>query len=270
MKYRNLMILLVFMFGISVLPAGAESDIPWGEVKDKHFIVYFENKNDRVLAQDLLRKAENYYQKIGEDIGYDRTNKMWTWDRRVQIYMFATQSGYMTKTGQPAWSTGYADKDFRLFDSKTIMTFHQETGFDDGLLPHEISHLILHDFVRDKTNIPVWFDEGVAQLQEKDKKIMVRRIMKNLVNKNMFIPFDKMMKMDIRRERDPRVVEIFYAQALSVTDFLVTKYGQDKFIKLCRNLRDTQDFGRALLSAYSGIFQDQNDLQKKWAVSVAP
>ncbi len=243
------------------------ADSSWGEIKDKHFVIYYEAKSNEALAKNLLRAAENYYRKIGEDIGYSRINKMWTWEDRVQIFLFATQAEFLASTGQPAWSTGYADRDSRLFNSKTIVTFQQEDGFIDGLLPHEISHLILHDFISGTENIPVWFDEGIAQLQEKDKRLMARSIMKTLVNRKQYVPFEQFMNWNIRREKDARLAQVFYAQSLSVVDYLVTKFGTDAFSRLCRQLRDHKDFAQALSFAYTGLFKNFDDLEKKWVLS---
>ncbi len=242
-------------------------DQTWGEIKDKHFVIFYESKKDASLAKDLLRQAEGYYSRIGENIGFSRTNKMWTWDDRVQIFLFATQASFVASTGQPVWSTGYADRDSRLFSSKTIITFRQEENFVDGLLPHEISHLILHDFIPSTARIPIWFDEGVAQLQESNKRVMANSIMKTMTSRGQQIPFAQFLHWDIRREKDTRKAQVFYAQSLSVVDYLVTKFGSDALGRLCRNLRDNKDFSEALKAAYPGVFRDLQDLEKKWISS---
>lgn len=243
------------------------ADLAWGEIKDKHFVIYYEAQKDKSLAANYLQRAEKYYQTIGERIGYSRINKMWTWDDRVQIFLFATQQSFSTSTGQPVWSTGYADRDSRFFKSKTIVTFVQEKEFGDSTLPHEISHLILYDFIPNSQLIPFWFDEGVAQMQEKDKLAMVDGIMKTMVRRNQHIPFSQFLMLDIRKEKDARKAQIFYAQSLSVVEYLVAKFGVDAFGRLCRQLRDGKDFTQALLATYSGIFSDVNDLERKWILS---
>lgn len=268
MRKKTSKIFCFFCFVCFVfLEISASAAAVWSEIKDKHFVVYYESKDDAPLAKEILRRAEGYYQKIGGDIGYLRTNKMWTWDNRVEIFLFATQNSFLANTGQPLWSTGYADRDSRLFKSRTIVTFRQEDGFVDGLLPHEISHLILHDFVGESVHVPVWFDEGIAQMQEKDKRGMVRGMMKPLALRKQHIAFDTFVGWDIRKEKDPRKAQIFYAQSLSVVDYLATEYGMGPLGRLCRALRDKKDFSAALSFAYPGVFASMGDLEKKWILS---
>ena len=145
-----------------------------------------------------------------------------------------------------------------------IVTFRQEDQFLDGLLPHEISHLILHDFVGFNRNIPIWFDEGVAELNESDKKNTAHQVMTKLIAQNQFIPLEVLMRWDIRRETDSKKVSVFYAQSVSVVDFLIHEYGSDAFSFLCRNLKDGKDMEEAIRVAYSGSLDSVAIVQEKW------
>lgn len=244
---------------------GAEN--AWGEVKDRHFVVYYENRNDAEFSRTVLRKAEEYYQKVGTDTGYSRANRFWTDNERVKIFLFKDRDSFLQSTGQPSWSVGYADRDSQTFRSRTIITYRQESDFIDGLLPHEVSHLVLHDFIQAE-RIPVWFDEGVAQLQERNKIGLTRGIMGNLVRRGMSMPVGEFSRFDVRTVRDPGAAEVFYAQSLSVVDFLITKYGRDAFGRLCRELRDGKDFEAALARAYPGAIENYRELQAKWLQSL--
>ena len=233
------------------------------EVKGNHFVVFYNEGVGTETAQTVLRRAEGYYDKIGDQIGYTRYNKFWTWDERAKIIIFATQASFLANTGMPAWSTGYANRDSQLFKSKVIMTYQQEADFYDGLLPHEISHLIMHDFAP-KERVPIWFDEGVAQLWEADKSDVARTLMRILVEKNKYIDFSVLMGWDIREEKDPNKVKIFYAQSLSVVEFLIKQYGNEAFGRLCRYLHDGKSFDEAIHLTYPGV-DSFKDLQGKWA-----
>ena len=149
---------------------------------------FFTEGSDNPAAKKVLRKAEEYYKKIGSQIGYARYSDFWTWDERVKIIMYHDQIEFMKETGHPNWLSGYSSRDEYLLHSKVIVTYKQEADFFTGFLPHEISHLILGDFLH-PYRVPLWFDEGVAQLQEINKSAMSNSMMKVLVRKGQHIPF---------------------------------------------------------------------------------
>ena len=248
-------------------PARADFDQAWSEVKDKHFIVYYQSAVDQSTARQILREAEQYYDRIGERVGYTRYGNFWTWDERARIYLFPDQESFSRETGQPAWSTGFADRDSTVFTARTIVTFRQDREFFDGLLPHEISHLVLHDYIP-MERIPIWFDEGVAQLYERAKGAQADQIMRALISRGQYIPLADLMRLDIRTEKQKERVVIFYAQSLSIVDFLTKKYGGASFSRLCRNLREGKPFEEALRNAYSNQLNSVKDLEEKWLRSL--
>lgn len=257
----------VFFFGIALLSfdSGEIFAQDWQEEKGKHFIILYSSYNDAAWARKVLREAERYYDKIADQVGYSRYRNFWTWDDRVEIKVYSDQQSFVKATGQPSWAKGGAIfRDPRLFKMRSIVTFKQEEDFLDGVLPHEISHLILRDFIGFNKKIPIWFDEGVAQLHEKKKKIIANRLMKELIKQEKYIPLNQLINLDIRTEKNPGKASLFYAQSVSVVDFLIKKYGNRKFQQLCQFLRDGRAFKGALQGSYHSIFNSIEDLEKKW------
>ena len=236
----------------------------WDIAKSQHFLVYYENRADEQVAQRLLEAAERYYRQITTRLGFTRYGDFWTWENRAKIFLFTDQTSFTERTHQPAWSTGFSDRDSQVFQSRLIVTYKQEKEFYDGLLPHEISHLILHDFIPDSRLLPIWFDEGVAQLSEPKKSEQARRIMKGLVLKRAYVPFEYLAVWDVRQEADSQKVTVFYAQSLSIVEFLITRYGSESFGRLCRALRDGKNFPEALKIATSQELRSMLDLEKAW------
>ncbi len=236
----------------------------WQQLKDKHFVVHFQETKDKKTAQRILREAERYYQNIGAKIGFTRYGNFWTWEQRVNIYLFPDRKTFSEQTGQPEWSTGYVNKDSYTLLGRVIVTYRQDQEFFDGLLPHEIGHLILHDFIPDTERIPMWFDEGIAQLYEAGKSESAFKIMRSFLAQDQYIPLEHLMIWDIQQETDPLKVAVFYAQSLSIVEFLIKKHGSDAFGRLCRQIRDGRDFESALQRVYPSTIKDLNDLERKW------
>ena len=266
--YIFIIVLLLFILYISsaVFAACAECSLAWKEKKGKHFIIQYSSDISSSWATRLLRNAENYYNKIASQIGYTRYKDFWTWDKRTKIIVYPDSKTFSDITGQPIWSRGGAVKGERLSHGRIIVTYKQEQGFLDGVLPHEISHLTLRDFIGPARNIPVWLDEGLAQLQEKDKVALADRIVCEALKQGYgHIPFSEFMNMDFRYEgMDKERIRLFYAQSLSVVSFLIRHYGTDAFGRLCRGLRDGMDCVHALKKAYPMVFDSPDMLEAKW------
>ncbi len=264
MKQIVILFFLIF-FDVPIVNAQVNYNdfTQWQQIKGAHFIVLFLNKGDEPLANQVSVKAEEYYNKVAHQLGYSRYGNFWTWEERVKIFIFPDQLSFALTTGQPLWSKGYSTRDSKLFESRAIVSFKQEDDFTEKTLPHEIGHLIFKDLVGFNRPIPVWFHEGVAQLQEKSDELMDKS-MTVLVKDNQFIPFDLFNDIDIRQEKDQHKVSVFYAQSRSVVEFLIKVYGQEAFQRLCHNLRDGMGLPHALSEVYAPSIDSMTVLGQKW------
>ncbi len=260
-KISLIWLLLSLLLFVKIDEARSES---WKEEKGVHFIVFYSSHESSEWARSILRAAETYYRRIADNINYSRYRNFWTWDERVNIVIYENKETFLLRTNQPKWSKGSAFRDDTLLKTKMIVSYKQEKGFLDGILPHEISHLILGDFIGLTNPIPVWFNEGVAQLQEFRKRSIVKPFMKRMVELNKQIPLTVLMDTDVRTMTDPQQVALFYGQSLSLVDFLLAEYGSSKFGKLCVCFRDEKNMKEALRKTYLFDFQSLADLEKKW------
>ncbi|MFC1699426.1 peptidase MA family metallohydrolase [Candidatus Omnitrophota bacterium] len=247
----------VFCYSWAVL---AES---WQEVRGEHFIVFY-GKNRR-YAKRTLEKAEGYYKKIASDLAYARYSNFWQWDNRVKIYIYpdkAAFKAFLASQGHPHWAVGMAN-----YREKEISSFADSEKFLNEVLPHELTHLIFRDYVG-MENIPMWIDEGVAQWEESGKRQMVKRKMKLLLKSYSPIEIERLSTISIDRVKNDAIVELFYVQAISIIDFLITEFGSENFIFFCRQLRDGKDMDEALRFAYPTSIRDVKTLERKWSAYV--
>ena len=264
-RISKIILSLFLLDALFCCPIGFSMDFsePWKDSKSDHFIAYYYPQH-RSFAQRVLRESELYYDKIASQIGYSRYENFWTWDNRVQIALYPDQKMFVESTGQPLWSRGGALYHSDLFQKKTIVAFVQEDNFMEDILPHEIGHLMLGDFMGGDVKLPVWFEEGVAQLQEKTKKKLARNIAPKIVKAGHHIEISLLKDINIGRIDDPLIASIFYVQSFSLVDFMISQYGADRFLQLCRHLRDGLPMETALQKAYIGIFDSMLSLEKKW------
>jgi hypothetical protein len=252
----------------------------WQEFKGEHFIVYF--TNNAAFAKDVLDKSEYYYKRIASDLGYARYSEFWTWDNRVRIYIYPDHKSYIAATGQPSWSQGMAD-----YRGKQILSYAWSTGFVESLLPHEMGHLIFRDFVGFKGEVPLWLDEGVAQWSEGMNRDYINSLARDAYRNNLILPLKEMMILDVRKIDEhgeiymstvttndnekgvmflsgEKLVNAFYLQSVSLVDFLVGKYGSERFIDFCRQLREGKTLADALKFAYPMHIRSVDELEAEW------
>jgi len=229
----------------------------WKEEKGDHFIVHY--MNDAARPKEILRKAEIYYNKIAEDLGYPRYSNFWQWEKRVKIYIHPSKEAFQAATGQPVWSHGMAS-----YLDKSIHSIETNDNFLDAILPHEITHLVFRDFVGFKGEVALWMDEGVAQWEEDDKREAAISAMPDLVARGDTLTTQSLTSIDVRRETDPAKVRLFYMQAISLVDYLIKNYGTSSFTNLCRELRDGKGLEEAMRIAYSNSIRNIEELDDKW------
>jgi hypothetical protein len=234
-------------------------DDGWEELKGDHFLIYY--TRGKKFAKTTLDKAEDYYKKIADDLGYARHSDFWSWDNRVKIYIYPSSKAYLSyvkSMGYAEWSVGFAD-----YSKKEIVGYHQSRQFLDTTLPHELTHLMFRDYVG-RRNIPMWIDEGVAQWHEKGKRNIVNKRLREVLKHHSSISMDRMMSINIGAADNEFIVDLYYLQAVSIIDFMVSRYGSDKFIYFCRQLRDGKDTDDALKFVYPTSLRSAEDLEREW------
>ncbi len=256
MRVRKQLI-FTLLFIVLLSPKVLCEELSWKEIKGDHFIVYYLGKDE--FATNVMRKAEEYYNTIGNDLGYERRDNFWQWENRVKLYIYPTREQFLSGTAQQDWSHGFAN-----YQKKEIRSYEWKEGFLESLLPHELTHLIFRDYVGFDGEIPVWLDEGVAQWQEPQKKAIVRQVMRQCLAAEQGYTFKDLMTIDIRTVSLASAVELFYIESASIIEFLVSKYGADQFIFFCRQLRDGKIMDEALRFAYPAEIRDVQQMEEKW------
>ncbi|MBU1727196.1 MAG: hypothetical protein KJ880_06175 [Candidatus Omnitrophica bacterium] len=251
---RIIFFLFVFflVFGLAL----AEKEGKWNQEKGTHFIIYYHNAS-RPFISKLLEKAEEYYNSIADDLGFRRFD-FWLWDKRAKIFVYDNALAYQASTGQPAWSLGCARAEDKIID-----TYVDAEGFSEGVLPHEMAHIIFRELVGFHNKaIPLWLDEGVASYEQKDKYSNVNAIIYSAIRDKSFMTLESLFKFSLNHNLSNKSVELFYCESYSIVDFLIKNYGRDRFVLFCQNLRDKKNFEKALISSYP--FNNVGEFAKAW------
>lgn len=238
-----------FLLIPAMVTAGSRSE--WDTLKGKHFIV--QHEGNQSFATDVMRHAEDYYDSIVKLLGFKRLDNFWLWERRAQIRIHATRAMFAQRTGAPPWAVAKAN-----LRKRTIDVCGTSSALLTSRLPHEMAHLIFREYIGFEGEVPLWLDEGVAQWCEWHTQRAEPPPLKE------WIPLRDLMRMDVRKIDDARLVHLFYGEAASVVHYLVTVHGREKFTKLCRQLRDGKTLEGALRFTYPRSVSSMAALEREW------
>ncbi|MBI4388009.1 MAG: hypothetical protein HY582_03085 [Candidatus Omnitrophica bacterium] len=229
----------------------------WEEKKGNHFVVYAQDHSS--FTDDVLREAEDVYQDIIRYFGSLPKDHFWSWENRCKIYIYPSQSEYVRLTKQPEWSSGFAD-----VRKRTIVSFENAPDFLESVLPHEMAHLIFREFIAsDNRQVPRWLDEGFAISQEKNIRVALDQTIQRAVQTNSALSFQDLTTMSSLHTRPTDQARLFYAQAQSITRFLLERRDPSYFINFCRLLRDGASLEEALRKSYRD-FSSLRELEQEW------
>ena len=244
----------VVFLGMGLVAATGAEESNWRIEKSKHFLVHY--MADAEEAKDVATRSERYYDAIAADLGFTRYGNFWLWERRVKILIYPTAEAFATACQAPVWAAGRANA-----TRHEIAGYHQGgKGFVEGILPHEIAHLILNDFVG-SDRLPLWVSEGFAQWEQFGRD---SGAFDHGVQAAGRLPFTEWANFNVRREPDREIAERYYRQSASVVGFLIATFGGERFGRFCRALRDGKITDRALESAYPDHVPGLAQLEAAW------
>ena len=223
----------------------------WDVVKSTHFIIY----HQQVPSDDINRlsyKAEFYYRNIADYLGFKRLN-FWTWENRCKIFLYSNRKIYLKETGCSSWSRAHVQ-----VVKKEIKTYIGRKDFFNTILPHEMGHIIFREFVGYNKKLPLWIDEGVACMQEEGSYKRLKA-MQSFAKQNKYLKISELSNINNYKLND---MDLFYSQSASIIDFLLNRFGRNKFVDFCRQLRDKENWEEALKTTYG--FGSLEELEKDW------
>lgn len=254
----------VILLFLASVPLWAQNSGDWSELKGDHFIVYY-RAGERNFADQVLRQAERYYDRIAGSLGYSRRSEFWLWENRCRIYVHPNRESFQKVAQQAAWSSGFA-----IPEERTIVSFSEAAEFLDSVLPHELTHLIFRDFVGiQNEEIPLWLDEGLAMAQEEARRPFFDQWVKRMIANRNWIPVVDINPIRSMSGASTEQAAIFYAEAQSLVRFLLDAGEPARFVQFCRDLRDGKLLEEALRKNYPRRFDSIADFERAWVQSHA-
>jgi hypothetical protein len=127
-----------------------------------------------------------------------------------------------------------------------------------AILPHEVTHVVLADLFTQK-QIPRWADEGMAVLAEPLAEQVNRASeLSEPLREGRVFKLSELMAIDYP---SADAWNLYYAQSVSLTQFLVEQGGPEQFISFVRGAQ-RKGIEVALRETYH--IEDFADLESRW------
>ncbi len=213
---------------------------------------------DTQTAEKYAALAERFYDSIMQD-----TNLYsFVPARAYDIIVYQNKDEYLSSTKSNKWSGG-------LTYGNVIFTWPSNDS--QAVMAHEITHLIMNEFMENYSDSFIYISEGLAVYQERKASSSSDYSYRQIIEKSVKpapIPFLEMAAYKpIKDERSDYVLK-WYAQCSSLVEYMIKKEGAFKFSIFLRNMKKCYDLDSALRDAYPGSFNDYKDLERKWLYSL--
>lgn len=153
-----------------------------------------------------------------------------TWNPKCDIYVHDSADQYARITHQGPASPGHSQTgiDRGRVTSRRVDLRRDGRDLVNAILPHEITHVVLADRFTSRP-MPRWADEGMAVLTEPiEKKQAHLRSLGDFLKRGSVFSARQLMTMD--DYPDGSQWPMFYAESVSLVEFLVGRATPDKFI----------------------------------------
>jgi tetratricopeptide (TPR) repeat protein len=184
------------------------------------------------------------------------------WTPRCDVYLHADADAYSRETGVAGGVPGHADigaqgervvkrkLHFRLDHPNVLKT----------VLPHETAHVVFAGNFG-TAMVPRWADEGMAVMSE--PREMIEKHLKNLpAHRDAQQLFKVRDLMESRDYPAPRLIGAFYAQSVSLVEYLSGLKGPQTFAQFLTESMKSGGYEPALKKYYA--IEGYNELQAKW------
>jgi tetratricopeptide (TPR) repeat protein len=185
------------------------------------------------------------------------------WIPKCDIYLHPTADAYSRATGQQN-SPGHST--LRMENGRLVLRridLHcDDANMLPAVLPHETTHVVLAGQFGQQL-LPRWADEGMAVLTEPPEKVERHLANLNKCRKDgqALFPLQELMQLD-DYPRDPRSIGAFYAQSVSLVEYLTNLRGPQTFTLF---MLDGMRYGyeKSLQRHYN--IQNFADLERGWS-----
>lgn len=251
--FIRLIALIVFTFFINF----TNYTYAYEQINKNNIYIQFENKNEK-LANHILDISKNASESVSTKTGIK-------YDLPLYIKISPSKSAFDSELGiqnLDIQGVAISEQSLVILNSENIFKSSNNDIFK--LLEHEFTHIFLGNYIAHSSdlNFPRWLNEGIAQYVSSGTSELYSFSYQNSLQSafisNRVLPFSLLIN-SFPSTRDN--FTLAYAQSISMTQYLVDKYGEDKLRDLIKNIKSKNNFYSAFSQTYSTEF---SYIEREW------
>lgn len=180
--------------------------------------------------------------------------------KRIFLVLFRKKESYTSYTQRPSWSVASTD-----VSSQSIFIL-ENSNFKTNFV-HELTHIYFDGYFMPSAP-PLWLSEGFAvYIQTQNQNPKEKSWLKTYLDKfaqGRYIAFDEFVETEDLQNYSKDDVLLWYAQAYSVVDYLLSSKTRDEFFQFCKHLKEGHPASRSLYRAYGMPFNKISSLEYAW------
>lgn len=204
------------------------------------------------FAAAVAGRAAEHYERIRADLGLATRDP-------VAVLLLTDKVSPVVRTAWreqlPRWLGGVAFGEDRFV---VIRVDQGRTPRDlDGVLVHELTHVLVKAEFPTAGSWPAWFQEGLAMREAGDEGVQRFATLALAVLRDRLLPLASLRRSFPGNEAEARLA---YAQSASFLSFLVDEFGRERFSRLLPALREGE-FDQAFRRVYGASV---GTLEEEW------
>lgn len=230
-------------------------DFTWYYIQTDHFDIYF-SQHGSELAEFTSKSAEEALKSIEESFKYKINH-------RISIIIYNSTNDFQETNTTDEYLSEGIEGFTEPFKNRVVIQFMGSYKDLRHLIHHELTHAVINDMFfggslqnvisnHITTNLPLWFNEGMAEYQALGWDI----------NEDMF------MRDAAISEYLPDINQLdgyfAYRGGQSVFYYISQKYGKEKIGELVNKVKGTSNLEAGLKSAIGLTLEELNERWKKY------
>lgn len=178
----------------------------------------------------------------------------------VRVYIYPDSETMQTATlFAPDWSGGMAFSEYRTVIAGVSPS---QLAWGREVVAHELTHVVIGVYTFScVSGLPTWLSEGLAMHAESsvgtNHSGEAARV-QTAIDNNSLLTVGEISKLF---SNDPELARLAYAQSLSLVDYLISQYGQQKMLNMLDAFKSGEQQDRVLNEVYAF---SQTSLDAAW------